>query len=156
VTAGSTETGLTKLIVAAPRRRLELALPEQLPVASLLPTLLRYAGEELADDPAAVGGWAVSRLGGRPFDSGRTANQLDIRDGEVLYLTPRAAAAEEMIFDDVVDAVAGVLAELAGGGRALELGIGTGRIALPLARRGVPVHGIARSSPVTSSISVVP
>jgi len=41
-----------------------------------------------------------------------------------------------------VDAAADVLAELAGGGRALELGIGTGRIALPLARLGVPVHGI--------------
>jgi SAM-dependent methyltransferase len=44
-----------------------------------------------------------------------------------------------------VDAAAGLLAELAGGGRALELGIGTGRIALPLARRGVPVHGIDMS-----------
>lgn len=42
----------------------------------------------------------------------------------------------------VVDATVDVLAELAGDGRALELGIGTGRIALPLARRGVPVHGI--------------
>ena len=42
-------------------------------------------------------------------------------------------------------AVAGVLAGLAGRGRALELGIGTGRIALPLARRGVPVHGIDMS-----------
>jgi 2-polyprenyl-3-methyl-5-hydroxy-6-metoxy-1,4-benzoquinol methylase len=39
---------------------------------------------------------------------------------------------------DVVD----VLAELAGDGAALEFGIGTGRIALPLARRGVEVHGI--------------
>ena len=34
------------------------------------------------------------------------------------------------------------LAELAGGGAALELGIGTGRIALPLTARGVRVHGI--------------
>ena len=41
-----------------------------------------------------------------------------------------------------VEATAGVLAELAGGGRALELAIGTGRIALPLTRRGVAVHGI--------------
>ena len=46
-------------------------------------------------------------------------------------------------FDPVlVETVADVLAELAGDGRALELGIGTGRIALPLARRGVPIHGI--------------
>ncbi|HET8529419.1 MAG TPA: hypothetical protein VFL60_10940 [Gaiellaceae bacterium] len=35
-----------------------------------------------------------------------------------------------------------VLEELAGGGRALELAIGTGRIGLPLAARGVEVHGI--------------
>jgi SAM-dependent methyltransferase len=41
-----------------------------------------------------------------------------------------------------VEATAEVLAELARGGRMLELGIGTGRIALPLARRGVEVHGI--------------
>ncbi|WP_229898249.1 class I SAM-dependent DNA methyltransferase [Streptomyces finlayi] len=34
------------------------------------------------------------------------------------------------------------LEELAAGGPALEFGVGTGRIALPLAHRGVPVHGI--------------
>jgi SAM-dependent methyltransferase len=38
------------------------------------------------------------------------------------------------------------LAELAGGGRALELAIGTGRIALPLRERGVDVHGIDASA----------
>jgi SAM-dependent methyltransferase len=45
----------------------------------------------------------------------------------------------------VVAAAADVLAGLAGDGQALELGIGTGRIALPLARHGVPVHGIDMS-----------
>ncbi|MEV6379853.1 class I SAM-dependent methyltransferase [Streptomyces sp. NPDC051773] len=59
-------------------------------------------------------------------------------------------------FDDVfgpaaVDPVVDLIAGLAGGpgaegdARALEFGIGTGRIALPLARRGVPVHGIDMS-----------
>ena len=48
----------------------------------------------------------------------------------------------DMSGPDVVDPAVGFLAELAGGGPALELGIGTGRIALPLARRWVPVHGI--------------
>jgi SAM-dependent methyltransferase len=38
-----------------------------------------------------------------------------------------------------------LLAELARGGRALELGVGTGRVALPLAARGVEVHGIDAS-----------
>ena len=44
----------------------------------------------------------------------------------------------EMFTPDAVDPAVELLAELAGRGRALELGIGTGRIALPLARRGVP------------------
>jgi SAM-dependent methyltransferase len=51
----------------------------------------------------------------------------------------------EMFSPSVVDPVVDFLEELAGGGRALELGIGTGRIALPLARRGVQVHGIELS-----------
>ena len=46
---------------------------------------------------------------------------------------------------DEVDATVDLLAELAGGGRALELAIGTGRIALPLAARGVDVSGIELS-----------
>ena len=41
-----------------------------------------------------------------------------------------------------LDPAVDLLAGLAGAGRALELGVGTGRIALPLAARGVPVHGI--------------
>ncbi|HEX4702785.1 MAG TPA: class I SAM-dependent methyltransferase [Pseudonocardiaceae bacterium] len=51
----------------------------------------------------------------------------------------------EMFDPGVVDAAVDVLAGLACDGRALELGIGTGRIALPLARRGIPVHGIDMS-----------
>ncbi|MER5448455.1 class I SAM-dependent methyltransferase [Streptomyces sp. NPDC002766] len=52
------------------------------------------------------------------------------------------ASAADMFRPETVGPVVDVLAGLAGDGRALELGIGTGRIALPLARRGVPVHGI--------------
>jgi SAM-dependent methyltransferase len=51
----------------------------------------------------------------------------------------------EMFAAEAIDPVVDLLADLAGGGRALELAVGTGRIALPLARRGVPVHGIELS-----------
>ena len=66
------------------------------------------------------------------------------------YFDERAAASydessAEMFAPAIVGPVVDCLAELAGGGRALELGIGTGRIALPLAQRGVPVHGIELS-----------
>lgn len=45
-----------------------------------------------------------------------------------------------------------VLAELANGGAALEFGVGTGRIALPLSQRGVPVHGIDLSEAMLTSL----
>jgi predicted O-methyltransferase YrrM len=49
-------------------------------------------------------------------------------------------SAAEMFEPAAVEPVVDLLVELAGSGRALELGIGTGRIALPLAQRGVRVH----------------
>jgi SAM-dependent methyltransferase len=48
------------------------------------------------------------------------------------------------------------LAELAGPGPALELGIGTGRVALPLAARGVPVHGIDASAAMVERLRAKP
>ena len=62
----------------------------------------------------------------------------------------------EMFDPAVVDPVIDLLVELAGSGRALELGIGTGRIALPLARRGVPVHGIELSSAMVARLRAKP
>ena len=56
----------------------------------------------------------------------------------------------------VVDPVVDVLADLAGHGAALELGIGTGRIALPLAQRGVRVHGIDLSGAMVARLRAKP
>ena len=58
----------------------------------------------------------------------------------------------EMFDPAVVDPAVEVLFDLAGDGRALELGIGTGRLALPLARRGVPVHGIDISEAMVAKL----
>jgi SAM-dependent methyltransferase len=52
---------------------------------------------------------------------------------------------DRMFQPEAIDPAVSLLAELAGGGRALELAIGTGRIGLPLSLRGVPVHGIELS-----------
>src|ERR1700685_2581697 len=48
------------------------------------------------------------------------------------------------------------LADLAGEGDALELGIGTGRIALPLSQRGVRVHGIELSPAMAARLEAKP
>jgi SAM-dependent methyltransferase len=56
----------------------------------------------------------------------------------------------------VIAATVDFLADLAGDGAALELGIGTGRIALPLAERGVPVHGIDLSEAMVARLRTKP
>jgi SAM-dependent methyltransferase len=63
---------------------------------------------------------------------------------------------QEMFDAEVVDPAVEFLAELAGGGRALEFGIGTGRIALPLSQRGVPVHGIDMSEAMVARLRAKP
>ncbi len=55
-----------------------------------------------------------------------------------------------------VEPVVELLAELAGSGPVLELGIGTGRIALPLAARGVRVHGIDLSEAMVAQLREKP
>lgn len=53
---------------------------------------------------------------------------------------------------DTVAATVDLLVELARDGRALEFGVGTGRIALPLAARGVSVHGIDLSQTMVDQL----
>ena len=56
----------------------------------------------------------------------------------------------------VVDPMVDFLVERAGDGPALELGIGTGRIALPLAARGIRVHGIELSEAMVARLRAKP
>ena len=58
----------------------------------------------------------------------------------------------ELFEPAVVDPAVRFLTGLAGGGAALELGIGTGRIAIPLSRRGVRVHGIELSPDMVAEL----
>jgi len=62
----------------------------------------------------------------------------------------------EMFDAAVVTPVVETLATLAGEGRALEFGIGTGRIALPLAERGVRVQGIDVSEAMVAKLRAKP
>jgi SAM-dependent methyltransferase len=62
----------------------------------------------------------------------------------------------EMFQPAAVEPAVELLSELAHGGPALELGIGTGRLALPLARRGVPVHGIDLSEAMVAKLREKP
>ncbi len=77
------------------------------------------------------------------------------------YFDERMAARFDETYDyqaeaSVVEPMVDLIADLAGDGRALELGIGTGRVALPLARRGVPVHGIELSRAMADRLKAKP
>jgi len=99
-------SGLSRVTIVAPRSRVDLALPADVPMAEMLPVLLRYSGDELGDDPAARQGWTLSRLDGVLLNSSHTPAELEVRDGDVLYLRPRGDEAPVLVYDDVIDAVA--------------------------------------------------
>jgi Methyltransferase domain len=63
---------------------------------------------------------------------------------------------DEMSGQEAIESVVDVLADLAGDGRALEFAIGTGRIALPLSARGVPVAGIDLSRAMVARLRAKP
>ncbi len=63
---------------------------------------------------------------------------------------------DEASSPDAIEPVVDLLADLAGSGRALEFAIGTGRIALPLAARGVPVAGIDISRAMVARLRTKP
>ena len=97
------------------------------------------------------------------FFGGGSQPCADVRAGldEDGYFDERVAArydesSAEMFEPAVVDPAVDFLTELAGSGRALELGIGTGRIAVPLAQRGVPVHGIELSKAMAARLRAKP
>ena len=82
-------------------------------------------------------------------------------NGEDGYFDEPVAArydesSSEMFSPERVDPVVDLLVELAGDGAALELAIGTGRIAVPLAQCGVPVHGIELSQAMVARLREKP
>ncbi|MCZ9340572.1 EsaB/YukD family protein, partial [Streptomyces sp. TRM76130] len=99
---------LCHLTVRAPRRTIDLAVPSDVPVADLLPTVLRYAGEGVEETGLDHDGWILQRLGGRPLDEEATLASLGLTDGEALHLRPRTEALPEVRLDDLVDGIASV------------------------------------------------
>ncbi|HWH00282.1 MAG TPA: type VII secretion integral membrane protein EccD [Pilimelia sp.] len=99
-------TGLARVTVSAPQRRVDVALPEHVPLVELLPEVLRHAGEGLADDGERHGGWLLRRADGEVLAPAQGLFSQGVRDGEVLYLVPAQARWPELEFDDVVEAIA--------------------------------------------------
>ncbi|MFG2193216.1 type VII secretion integral membrane protein EccD [Streptomyces sp. NPDC048639] len=97
---------LCRLTVRAPSVSVDLAVPADVPVADLLPTLLRYVGEEAEEAGLDHAGWVLQRLGDVPLDEETTLARAGLDDGAVLYLRPHTEALPEARLDDLVDGIA--------------------------------------------------
>lgn len=97
-------TGFCRVTIAAPDSRIDMALPEDIPLADLSPEILRLAGHApLAGGPV---GYSVVRRDGSVLDGARTLAAQRVLDGEVLALRPFADSLPPPVHDDVTDAVA--------------------------------------------------
>ncbi|HEY0539507.1 MAG TPA: type VII secretion integral membrane protein EccD [Actinoallomurus sp.] len=102
----TTGADLCRVTVVGPKRRLDISLPADVPFAELFPTILRYAGDDLANVGLGHGGWVLQRLDEAPLAPSTTPNQAGIRDGQLIYLRPGMSQLPEPSFDDVADVVA--------------------------------------------------
>ena len=98
--------GLARVTISAPHRRIDVALPEHVPLAELLPEVLRHAGEGLADDGEKHGGWVLRRTDGVALATAQGLFPQGVRDGEILHLVPAHDEWPELEYDDVVEAIA--------------------------------------------------
>ncbi|WP_207787197.1 type VII secretion integral membrane protein EccD [Actinomycetospora cinnamomea] len=103
--SGTPVAAASRVSVLAPRTRVDVALPPDVPLADLLPVLLDMTGES-ASGARGGGTWTLAPLGQGPVDPSRTLASLGVLDGDQLVLRRRADAAPPPLFDDVVDAVA--------------------------------------------------
>ncbi|MBT2391915.1 MULTISPECIES: type VII secretion integral membrane protein EccD [Streptomyces] len=101
-------TGFCRVTVVAPDGRVDVALPEDIPVADLHPEILRLSGQSPAE--GAPVGYHLVRRDGTVLDSARSLAAQRILDGELLSLRPFAESLPPAVFDDVSDAVASAVA----------------------------------------------
>lgn len=99
---------LARVTVEARGRRIDVALPDAMPLIELLPELLENAGVGVGvGEPAELhGGWVLRRPGGQALDPGRTLRSQGVADGEILRLVPGRTEWPELDYEDVVEAIA--------------------------------------------------
>ena len=104
----ATSTDICRVTVIGPRRRVDIALPTQVPFADLFPTVARFCGLDVSDLTREPGGWVLQRLGQPPFGLSATPESEGLYDGELIYLRPKSVEMPAMESDDIADEIASV------------------------------------------------
>src|SRR5947209_17201653 len=105
----NTLTGLCRTNIRAPNRRVERAVPTDVPLGDLLPEIVRHAGPGMDEAGLAHQGWVLQRLGEGPLEEDGTLAAAGLHDGDTVYLRPRADQLPPVHFDDLVDGIASTL-----------------------------------------------
>ncbi|WP_063628050.1 type VII secretion integral membrane protein EccD [Actinospica robiniae] len=101
--AANVMTGFCRITVVAPDVRVDVALPEDVPLAELLPDILRMADQW--QNEGAHSGFAMARLDGGELDTGLSLSAQGVRNGDLLYLRAATETLPPPVYDDVVDAI---------------------------------------------------
>ncbi|MFE9618931.1 type VII secretion integral membrane protein EccD [Streptomyces sp. NPDC006384] len=99
-----TGLGFCRVTIVAPDSRIDVALPDDIPVADIYPEILRLSRQTAAE--GAPVGYHLVRRDGTVLDSARSFAAQRIVDGELLTLRPFAESLPPAVFDDVSEAVA--------------------------------------------------
>ncbi|WP_375484678.1 type VII secretion integral membrane protein EccD [uncultured Jatrophihabitans sp.] len=105
MTATSPLSGFSRITLSAPTTRADVAVPNSVPVAAILPVLLRHVGQDSAVTVPGRNGWQLLRLDGRALDLAHSMDTNDVRDGDLLILQPADSIVDEPLFDDVVEVI---------------------------------------------------
>ncbi|MFJ5122800.1 type VII secretion integral membrane protein EccD [Kitasatospora sp. NPDC088548] len=100
----SATTGFCRVTVVAPNSRIDVALPEDVPLADIYPEVLRLSGQTQPDGVPT--GFHLVRRDGTVLDSGLPLAAQQVRDGDLLSLRPFAESLPPAVYDDVADAIA--------------------------------------------------
>lgn len=143
---------LSRVTIKVRDRWIDVALPGDVPLAELLPQLLRHAGEDAADAGERHAGWLLRRPTGQALDTDRTLAAQQVRDGELLQLVPGELEWPELEYEDLVETIAsgarrygrgwGDAATRRTGLTVAATGLGAGLLLVPLMRPPWLVPGL--------------
>lgn len=141
-----------------PRRRVDVALPADVPVAELVPMLLELVGEPAPG--ARPVPWRLSGPGGGPLPPDATLAELGMPDGELLRLAPADPPPPPPVFDDPVEALADTAGAAGPPGRTIAAVAAPAAVALaaavlPAARGAGPLTALAAAVAVAGVVAAL-
>ncbi|MBB5896312.1 type VII secretion integral membrane protein EccD [Kutzneria kofuensis] len=87
-------------------KAVDVALPDDVQLVDLLPSILAQFGKDRIEESVDHEGWVAQRLGEPPLDEDRSPAELNLVDGDTVYLRPRGEEMAPLDYDDLVDGVA--------------------------------------------------